>query len=93
MSQIMQESNDEPQSIYREWGRWRVVRCTHYDSKKNKNIDQYALQRYSDNKRLGKVWHLCCFFWSLEDFEDFVEELEESIDIIEEQDGDSTLRR
>lgn len=93
MSQIMQESNTPPSKIYYEWGRWRVVRCTHTDSKKNKDIDQYALQRYSDNKRFGKVWHLCCFFWSIEDLDDFISNLQAAADSIEDMDLDHILHR
>ena len=89
----MQESNKSPDKVYHSWGRWRVVRCTHFDSKKAAYIEQYALQRYSDNKRLGRVWHLCCFFWSLQDLEDFIEELNDAADIIERLDGPDTLKK
>lgn len=93
MSQIMQESNSDPLEIYHEWGRWRIVKCVHHDVKKNTDIYQYALQRYSDNKRLGRVWHLCCFFWTIQDLEEFIEELDNGLESIEKKDSEENILR
>ena len=92
MSRIMKEANEEPLQVYHSWGRWSVIRSIHYDSKRGE-IEQYTLQRYSDSKSAGRVNHLCAFFWSLEDLDDFIDELQTAAEIIEDTDKSNVLKR
>ena len=93
MSRIMKEANEEPIKVYHSWGRWSIVKSVHYDSKKGKDIEQYTLQRYSDSKTAGRVNHLCAFFWSIEDLDDFIDELQNAAEIIEDTDKSKVLHR
>ena len=92
MSRIMSENNEqEPIEIYHTWGRWRIIRSRHSDAKGTR--EQYTLQRYSDSKRHGVVWHMVAFFWSIEDLDDFIEFLTDGAGAIEQKDGEQILKR
>lgn len=92
MSQIAHECNEiPPLKVYNTLGRWRIVKSIHVDN--GEEITQYALQRYSSRKGGKVIWHLVAFFWSIEDFEDFIDFLNISADRIEEIDGEHILRR
>ena len=94
MSSIRDQNNLRPPlQVYHAWGRWRLVKTEHVDTRKEVTREQYTLQRYSDSKSKGKTWHMVAFFWSLEDFDDWLSELNKSGDLIEELDGDRTLKR
>ena len=94
MSRIAAENNDqEPLEIYKSWGRWRVVKTEHYDEAKGITIQQYTLQRFSDNKKFGRLYHLVAFFWSIEDLDEFIEALQSAANAIEDIDGPKVLRK
>jgi hypothetical protein len=92
MSRIADEVNDVPPlKVYNTWKRWRLVKSLHV--KGGEERLQYSLQRYSTGRNNEITWHMVAFFWSIEDFEEFIDFLNISADSIEDLDNDGILKR
>lgn len=92
MSRIADECNDVPPlKVYNTWKRWRLAKTVH--QKDGEERLQYSLQRYSTQRNGEITWHMVAFFWSIEDFEEFIDFLNLSADSIEEVDNDGILKR